>query len=92
MCLCLRLCVCAYTGMREGRRRSAGSAGNAVFFFARRKRSFVGGPVGEGERSPEHSEAALPSPAQPRPLPPPPELPVNVEPRIPEVGVAGFSW
>ena len=24
--------------------------------------------------------------------PPPPELPVNVEPRIPEVGVAGFSW
>eukprot|EP00439_Symbiodinium_sp_Y106_P033547 s5239_g4.t1 len=42
------------------------------------------GPVGEGERSPEHSEAALPSPAQPRPLPPPPELPVNVEPRIPE--------
>ena len=49
-----------------------------------RGRPFFGGPVGEGERSPEHSEAALPSPAQPRPLPPPPELPVNVEPRIPE--------
>ncbi|CAE7940893.1 unnamed protein product, partial [Symbiodinium necroappetens] len=51
------------------------------------------GPVGEGEqgeRSPEHSEAALPSalpspePRQPRPLPPPPEVPINVEPRIPE--------